>query len=447
MNREEDFLDLVPDAGQEEKVPSVEELELIERDEDLPIDGTAIIEDPKDKNDRIVQAYFRGIAAKRVLSRKQEQLVARLISQGSSEKVRATAKNILINRNLKLVVHIAKKYRNRGLTFDDLIQEGNLGLLKSIEKFDYETGYKLSTYATWWIRQGITRAIYDKTRTIRIPVYMTARIEKINTAVMEFKKIHGFNPVVSDLSEMTGFTKYEIAEAMNFDRYDVMSLDALAGEEDDSSYYNFPHDNPIPSPLQIAQDENLREKTAESLKILSPREERIMRKRFGIGSETKHTLEEIGTEFKVCRERIRQIENKALRQLKRSPSLASFASDDHQPVTPPVAEKPRSKLGPIPRNKEPVIRLMETLKVMLSPLEWEVIDRKFGFTHPTLLLSWEKAARGKRIKELIGTYLTSEEVKKIFLSVRNKIFQHAPYLTELLPELPKRLRPLLSVDT
>ena len=271
-----------------------------------------------------VRMYLKEIGRISLLSSEEELDLSVRIANGDE-----AAKNILAESNLRLVVSIAKRYVGRGLLFLDLIQEGNIGLMKAVEKFDYGKGYKFSTYATWWIRQAITRALADQARTIRVPVHMVETINKMARIQRQMTLELNREPSEEELAEKMGITVEKVREVMKISQ-DPVSLDTPIGEEDDSHLGDFIKDERSMSPEEYATNEILKEEIQNVLMTLQEREQEVLELRFGLVDGTSHTLEEVGKKFNVTRERIRQIEAKALRKLRhpsRAKKLKDFLSD------------------------------------------------------------------------------------------------------------------------
>lgn len=330
-----EILDVLGDELDPEQIEKIYDalesngIEIIEDTEDLSLEDLNINENSDDDSepapdgvsiDDPVKIYLKEIGRVPLLSPDEEVDLAIRISQGD-----VAAKKRLSEANLRLVVSIAKRYLGRGMQFLDLIQEGNLGLIKAVEKFDHTKGFKFSTYATWWIRQAITRAIADQARTIRIPVHMVETINKVKKVSSQLLHQNGHEPSADDIAEELDMPVDKVREIMRVAQEPV-SLETPIGEEEDSHLGDFIPDDDAPAPQDAASHTLLKEQLSEVLSTLTSREEKVLRLRFGLEDGRSRTLEEVGKEFNVTRERIRQIEAKALRKL-RHPSRSKKLKD------------------------------------------------------------------------------------------------------------------------
>ncbi|HPT61190.1 MAG TPA: RNA polymerase sigma factor RpoD, partial [Bacillota bacterium] len=318
----------------EEQIDEVYELfgnlgiDIVDSDTESGIDeGEGVDEEDFEANilegislDDPVRMYLKEIGRVPLLTPEEEVELAKRIERGDEE-----ARRRLTEANLRLVVSIAKRYVGRGMLFLDLIQEGNLGLIKAVEKFDYSKGFKFSTYATWWIRQAITRAIADQARTIRIPVHMVETINKLVRVQRQLLQELGRDPTPEEIGEEMGIPSEKVSEILRIAQEPV-SLATPIGEEEDSHLGDFIPDEDAPAPAEVASAQLLREQLEEVLTSLTPREQKVLKLRFGLDDGRQRTLEEVGKEFGVTRERIRQIEAKALRKL-RHPSRSKKLKD------------------------------------------------------------------------------------------------------------------------
>ncbi len=300
----------------EDMLPSDEDLQLVEEEKLINTDE---ISEAMSVNDP-VRMYLKEIGKIPLLSSEEEVEIAKRMAEGDK-----AAHQKMVESNLRLVVSIAKRYVGRGLPLLDLIQEGNLGLIKAVGKFDYTKGYKFSTYATWWIRQAISRAIADHARTIRIPVHMVETINRVARTSHELVQDLGRDPTSSEIAQKLHMPTEKIEEIMRVAQ-EPISLETPVGEEDDSHLGDFIQDEEAYEPADAASFAMLREQLADVLKTLTPREEKVLCLRYGLTDGKMHTLEEVGDEFEVTRERIRQIEAKALRKL-RHPSRSKILKD------------------------------------------------------------------------------------------------------------------------
>jgi RNA polymerase primary sigma factor len=296
-----------------EEDPTEEELNKIEEDIEDDIEG----DDDIDKDFYVadsIRSYLREIGECSLLTAEEEVALAKEMEKGGEGA--KTAKEKLTNANLRLVVNYAKRYRNRGMSFLDLIQEGNIGLIKAVDKFDYKMGYKFSTYATWWIRQAMTRALADQGRTIRLPVHLVESTGRIKRAERELLVTLGHTPTDKELAEHVGMPVDRVREIIKTSQ-DIISYDAPVGEDGDTEMGDFIEDDPGLNPVEQVSNIMLREDLEHVMEVLTPREKKVIYLRFGFDGGRSYTLEEVGTQFGVTRERIRQIEAKAIRKMQR----------------------------------------------------------------------------------------------------------------------------------
>ena len=308
-------LDVSDDLGMDmDEVPDNDEEELVDP---LELAAEYNLDDP-------VRMYLKEIGRIKLLTPEEEQEIAKKMAEGDED-----ARKRMSEANLRLVVSIAKRYVGRGMQLLDLIQEGNLGLMKAVEKFDYTKGYKFSTYATWWIRQSITRAIADQARTIRIPVHMVETINRMNRITRQVLQETGVEPDSRQLAEIMQLPEDKILKIMKIAK-EPISMETPIGDDDDSHLGDFLEDTMTVAPSEAVQNTSLSDTVRQVLDSLSPREAKVLRMRFGIEMPSDHTLEEVGKQFDVTRERIRQIETKALRKLRhpsRADKLRSFVEN------------------------------------------------------------------------------------------------------------------------